>query len=362
VQGVSYGSFEGSTLSGLSSTFHGAILHEMSHGFGLPHDARNDANFHGNVMGNGLRGFRGAVFPDTYPDDDTYLSYGDALALSTSRYFNREAAAETAPPTLNVSTSGDVAPVDGLLQVSFSAADESGLAAAWLLKNGELIGEMPLSGGSVSTAFATPYYDAGEAATFSVAAFDIYGNRSTSAVSITPATGQNRAPRPFIRLSSSSPHAGAPVELDASGSVDPDGDALTVEWDLDGDGVFDTPPSASLTLATTFETAGVRMIGARLTDASGARALSSPIGVRVVGEVQAPTMAVSQGSTVLTSGQSAAIDFGSVARGDTPPSVTFTVRNAGEQTLELSAPELPEGYAAGPDTLASTLASVKRKR
>ncbi|MFQ5414068.1 MAG: hypothetical protein ACE5E6_06375, partial [Phycisphaerae bacterium] len=87
VQDVSFPWFEGSTFSSVVSSIEGATVHEAGHAFGLGHDFRNDGNFHGNIMANGLRGFRGTVFPPLYAGDDGRVSYAAALALSVSRYF-----------------------------------------------------------------------------------------------------------------------------------------------------------------------------------------------------------------------------------------------------------------------------------
>jgi hypothetical protein len=61
-----------------------------------------------------------------------------------------------------------------------------------------------------------------------------------------------------------------------------------VEWDLDGDGAFDTAPSAAKSLSHRFAAAGDFLVRARLTDAQGAQAISSPLAVRVI----PPTLAV----------------------------------------------------------------------
>jgi glucose/arabinose dehydrogenase/PKD repeat protein len=68
------------------------------------------------------------------------------------------------------------------------------------------------------------------------------------------------------------PFAGDPpltVSFDGRRSADPDaGDTLAYAWDLDGDGEFDdgTTPTATYT----YETAGTRAVGLRVTDAVGA--------------------------------------------------------------------------------------------
>ena len=59
------------------------------------------------------------------------------------------------------------------------------------------------------------------------------------------------------------------VHLDATGSTDPDGEALEYAWDLDGDGEFEDE-SNDTTKTLTFEGAQNREIGLRVTDPGGA--------------------------------------------------------------------------------------------
>jgi PKD repeat protein len=185
-------------------------------------------------------------------------------------------------------TSGAVFSNGGHLPVHFTASDAGGLSCALLLRDGEVIGEMPLSGTSTDQTFMTPYYTFGTAATFAVHVYDAQGNKQVVSAGITPTVNpavlNNHAPQPFFRAKPSKVIAGQPMLLDASLSSDPDHSAstLTVEWDLDNDGTFDTAPTTTKTYTTTFNTAGTRLIRCRVTDPSGAVSVSTPIGVRVV--------------------------------------------------------------------------------
>ena len=77
----------------------------------------------------------------------------------------------------------------------------------------------------------------------------------------------NRAPT--ARAEASPEYGPAPLEVgfDASGSTDPDGDALTYAWDLDGDGEYDdsTEEFPRVTYAE-----GTHEVGLRVTDTEGA--------------------------------------------------------------------------------------------
>ncbi|HEX2474509.1 MAG TPA: hypothetical protein VHK01_07185 [Lacipirellulaceae bacterium] len=285
VQGTSFPSFEQSTFSSIGSSVQGAAIHELGHAFGLPHNMLNDANFNGNLMGNGLRGLRGVLEPQLFPQDDTRLSYASALMLSTNRYFDYDNVfTDNIRPTLSISTSGSVSPIDGLLEIGFSGSDSGGLSAAILLRDGDVVGQMRLSGNTVNEVFKTPYYSPGQADEFEVRLYDRQGNRQTREVTLTPLAAGNRAPRPSISIDHSIVRIGQSVVLEAAASSDPDNSGgLQVEWDIDGDGVFDTTPSSTLNRLTSFSAPGTRQVSARLTDALGASAISAPIGLRVLG-------------------------------------------------------------------------------
>jgi hypothetical protein len=285
VQGTSFPSFEQNTFSSIGSSVQGAAMHELGHAFGLPHNSLNDANFNGNLMGNGLRGIRGVLEPKLFPADDTRLSYASALMLSTSRYFNHGSSfTDNTRPALTVSTSGSVTPVNGLLPIAFSGSDSNGLSAAVLLRGGDVVGQMPLSGNSVNETFRTAYYDPGQASQFEVLLFDRQGNRQSRTVTVTPNPVSNRAPRPSISIDHSIVRIGQSIFLEAAASSDPDNSGgLRVEWDLNGDGVFDTAPSLTLNFLTSFTTPGTWQVAARMTDAQGASTVSSPIALRVLG-------------------------------------------------------------------------------
>ncbi|NOT11744.1 MAG: hypothetical protein HOP23_07940 [Methylococcaceae bacterium] len=286
VQDVTFPWFEGTTFSSVSSSAQGAALHELSHGFGLEHDFRNDENFNGNLMGNGLRGVRGALYPDLYPTDDMRLSGSAAMQLNYNRFFNAgRVFTEDNPPQVNILTQGNVAPVNGQCPVRFSASDtDSTLAGALLLKDGMVTADMRLSGKSITTTISTYDYVPGQTNQWSLQVFDTQGNVTlSSGVLLTCATGFNRAPQPTIRITKRRLKIGEAVVLDAGRSLDPDGNTsrMTVQWDLNGDGIFDTPASTRKTFTATYNTVGVYQISARLTDQRRSTSKSIPIGIRV---------------------------------------------------------------------------------
>ena len=179
-----------------------------------------------------------------------------------------------------------VSTVNGQVEVAFHASDRAGLAAAWLIRNGNLVAELPLSGTNVTAKLDTPDYEPGVENTFEVFVYDTQGNRQRYETKVTPNEGSDRAPLPFLYTQQTIVEAGRPVLFDASRSTDPDGTTaqLTYAWDLNGDGVFETQgPQATQTV--TVDAAGTRLIRVKVTDSQGASSISEPLPMRII---QAP--------------------------------------------------------------------------
>ena len=320
--------FEGSTISSTSSSAQGGAAHELGHVFGLPHEFLNDDNFNGNMMGNGLRGFRGFLHPRRYPADDVRISGPSALQLLTNRFFNADKVyTDNTRPTVEILSDGVVTPEKGLLHVRFRAADaESDLASAVLLRSGNAVGELLLTGRDTETAISTYSYDVGVTEQWAIIAYDAQGNRTLSApVTLTPAAGFNRAPIPFVRIDRRRITAGESVTVDAGSSSDPDDPSspLHVEWDLNGDRTFDTQPSTDMTRTVTFAEPGTYQVFARLTDGAGDSSISTQMGVRVdprvvnglVGFEQTPsTPTFTPDATGCPSGYAGRFSFGTILR------------------------------------------------
>ena len=283
VHPVSFEGHNGTTISSIASEAHGVAAHELGHAFGLNHDFRNESSVTGNVMGLGLHEFRGALYPDRFSVEDTRLSWASALGLNSSQYFNTFPLHDEQRPTLQLNVSSTPDPVNGLLEIEFTATDDVELSSALLKRNGNVIGEMPLNGTSVTTNFPTAWYEAGQSEEYEVTVYDTTGNRQDASVTVVPTAPANRAPQPQVDVFHSHVRRGGDVTFDAGLSVDPDGfeSLMTVEWDLDGDGTFDTLPTTSKVFTTQFPV-GAHVVFARLTDSEGATSISPPIAVRVV--------------------------------------------------------------------------------
>ena len=288
VQDMTFPWFDGVTLSSVSSSCLGAGLRQLAEAFGLEHDYRNDENFNGNLLGFGFRGLRGTFHPKLYPYNGTRLSYGAALALSVNRYFNvGRPVTDQVRPGAALTTTGAVAPINGLLHLNFTATDDQALHAALLSvnRNGEWlqIDEMPLSGQVAARAFDTPYFEPGRTNQYRLSVFDAQGNKRSVTASVVPGSAINRAPQPFLRASPFVVGPGEDVILDAASTFDPEtgSSLLEVEWDFDNDGNFDTLPSTTLLTTNRYLTLGNRFVRARLTDSAGDVSISAPVAVSI---------------------------------------------------------------------------------
>jgi len=77
----------------------------------------------------------------------------------------------------------------------------------------------------------------------------------------------NIGPIPSFTYSPERPGVGQKVVFDASGSQDPDGEIMSYEWDLDGDGSFETE---GLIVEKIYDQAGSYQVTLRVTDDDGA--------------------------------------------------------------------------------------------
>jgi sugar lactone lactonase YvrE len=97
------------------------------------------------------------------------------------------------------------------------------------------------------------------------------------------------------------------VKLDASGSRDPEGLQLVYEWDLDGNGTFETPSGTTPTATPKFATGGTRTLRVRVNDPHGGSAVATAV-VRVDGSRPVVTR-LGSGAPVLRLGRSTTIRF-----------------------------------------------------
>ncbi len=167
-------------------------------------------------------------------------------------------------------------------------------------------------------------------------------------------TVENRGPTAAVDAPSTA-NPGTEVTLDANGSSDPDGSIASYEWDVDGDGAFE---STGRSTSLSFDSPGTRTVTVRVTDDEGASANAT---AQIV--VNAPPSAVATApspvglneSVTLRGGSSSDPD-GSIARyewdvdGDgayerTGRTVNRTFATAGNRTVTLRVTD-DDGLAA----------------
>jgi YD repeat-containing protein len=100
-------------------------------------------------------------------------------------------------------------------------------------------------------------------------------NLGATATQTKTVTVSNRAPTASFTVTPSPAATGQTVTLNGAGSSDPDGTVARYEWDLDGNGTYETDGGATASRTTTFSTPGTFTLGLRVTDNSGATATTT---------------------------------------------------------------------------------------
>jgi hypothetical protein len=129
----------------------------------------------------------------------------------------------------------------------------------------------------------------------------------------------NRPPVAALTASADLVPTGKQVTLNASGSRDPEGLQLVYEWDLDGNGTFETGSGTTPTAMPRFATDGTRTLRVRVNDPHGGRSVAS-VQVHVDGTMPVVTQLHAARKTVRL-GRSAKIRF----RLSEASAVTFTL-------------------------------------
>ena len=88
-------------------------------------------------------------------------------------------------------------------------------------------------------------------------------------------TVTNRAPTASFTVTPNPAATRQNVTLNGAGSSDPDGTIAKYEWDLDGNGTYETDGGTTATRTTTFATMGTVTVGLRVTDNNGATATTT---------------------------------------------------------------------------------------
>jgi PKD repeat protein len=111
-------------------------------------------------------------------------------------------------------------------------------------------------------------------------------------------TGTNNPPNAVATAAPTSGPAPLTVQFNGSGSSDPDGDAISYSWDLNGDGTYGDSTAANPSF--TYTTAGTYSVTLRVTDARGASSVSAPVTITVGAGNTAPTPVIDTPASSLT--------------------------------------------------------------
>jgi PKD repeat protein len=130
-------------------------------------------------------------------------------------------------------------------------------------------------------------------------------NEGATATTTQTVTIQNRAPAASFTATPSTALSGTPVAFNGSASSDPDGTVAQYEWDLDGNGSYETNTGTTPTVSQTYATPGNRTVGLRVTDNEGATATTTRT---VTIQNRAPTASFTATPNPVVSGSSVAFN------------------------------------------------------
>jgi PKD repeat protein len=203
---------------------------------------------------------------------DEVALYNRALSAATvDDHFSGTAGVVGEPPAASFTVNPTPAPSGQ--QVTFDASashDPDGTIAKyeWDLDGN---GTYETDTGTTPTVAAT--YATARTIEVRLRVTDNSGNQSTTTRTLIV---QNRHPNAALAVEPAAPSTGEAVTFNAAGSNDPDGTIAKYEWDLDGNGTYETNTGTTPTATTTFAAASKsQTVGVRVTDNEGATATAT---------------------------------------------------------------------------------------
>jgi YD repeat-containing protein len=151
-------------------------------------------------------------------------------------------------------------------QVTFDASASSDPEGPIAKYEWDLDGNGSYETNTGATASAAKIYPSKGAVTVGLRVTDSDGATATTTAGLTV---QNKAPSASFTATPNPVPTLNQVTFDASASADPDGTIVKYEWDLDGNGSYETNTGATATSARSFESAGNVTAGLRVTDNNG---------------------------------------------------------------------------------------------
>jgi PKD repeat protein len=211
-----------------------------------------------------------------------------------------EVTVQNRPPVASFSATPNPAPTG--TPVTFDASSSNDPDGSIVKYEWDLDGNGTYETDTGSTPSASKTYATPGETTVGLRVTDDDGATETTSRTV---VAQNRSPVASFTATPNPVSTQAPVSFDASGSSDPDGSVVKYEWDLDGNGTYETNTGTTPTVSNTYASAGKVAVGLRVTDDKGATAVTS-VGVTV--QNQAPTASFSSTPNPVVSGGSVSFD------------------------------------------------------
>jgi PKD repeat protein len=164
----------------------------------------------------------------------------------------------------------------------------------------------------------------------------IYGGELSPSTITEQFNSNGSEPRPVASIAPSPtlPHAGETVTLDGSGSHYANGSITKYEWDLNGDGTYETSTGTTSKVTTSFATPGTYTVGLRVTDSDGA----TGTGTKQISVGSFPPVAkVTVSPTPALTGQSVTIDASGSTDQGTITDYKWDLDNSGNYATDTGA-------------------------
>jgi plastocyanin len=182
-------------------------------------------------------------------------------ARETTRSLTILTRAPSASFTATPATVAKNAPVS--LDASASAATAGRTVAGYTW---DLDGDGTFEADTGTTPTTTASFAGAGTKTIGLRVTDSAGDATTTTRAVTVT---NQLPAATFTISDANPAIGQAVTFDATGSADPDGTVASYQWDLDGNGTFETPTGTTPTTTKAYASGGTVSVKLRVTDDEG---------------------------------------------------------------------------------------------
>jgi len=246
-------------------------------------------------------------------DLDEVALYNRALPVATieDHYFGTVGGGEPPVAAFNATPN----PAQTVEAVNFDASGSSDPDGTIAKYEWDLDGNGSFETETGSEPIATRSYAAAGSYDVRLRVTDSSGNKSSTLRTVTVT---NRAPTSSFTATPGSVNKGQQVSFDGAGSSDLDGTIAKYEWDLDGNGTYETDTGATPTASRSYPSAGSVETKLRVTDDKGATAVSTKtVTVTLVPPTASFTAAPSPadtGATVSFNGSGSSDPDGTIAK------------------------------------------------